>query len=158
MTRKNKNALIVVLQIFIIPFVIVFTWIVLSTLFGGCKTQIVEPEIFNLSGRYESYEGVPLKVFLEQTGTHIEADALYNGLDIQLTGTVDTKKQEIILRDAFTQITMDLKYDTNKYIWGSLNQSKVNIYGYYEVYSFPVNLKFVGKLNKSITHQQGAIL
>jgi len=96
MNRRNKRALKVALEIFIIPFAIVFTWIVLSTLFGGCEDRLVQPIEEGISGTYKSvfYDEATLKRYDIKQTYDIKFEVFQRGE--VLTGNLKNNEDQIL--------------------------------------------------------------
>lgn len=145
MKKRTKATVLMGLKIFIIPFAIIFIWLVLSILFGGCKSEITNP-IETISGRYQSESMILL---LSQNGVNVSATLEWGGYTTDLTGKYDeTNKQVIMAGNYFgnQNISFNLIY---------ANQSLAGGYNYNGQGTQAISLRQVGKLKK--THDQGGI-
>ena len=104
MNRKSKNAMKVVLEVFIIPFVILTVWAVLSLFFSGCKDQVIEPKPLDISGVYQSvdydgefHNGYDIKLFLIHEGNHLSGIGQFDTSTFSIDGVMKGKEVLITL-------------------------------------------------------------
>ena len=104
MNRRNKQALKVALEIFIIPFAIAFTWIVLSTLFGSCEDRLIQPIEEGISGIYKSvfYDEATLEKYGIKQTYDIKFEVLQRGE--KLMGTIINGSQSLSMNGTIKNV------------------------------------------------------